>query len=227
MGTRQVTNVTNRRTRVTIRDLAARAGVSPATASNAFNPARRNQLSPHLRDRILVLAAEIGFTGPDPSGRALRVGRSGAIGVLVPTPMSSAFCDPAATEFLAGLAEGLHAHAEGMEAHATNIVLVPVGHGDADLAAVRRAAVDAFALLGVPDDHPAATLARTRGIPLVGASTAETAGLTTVSRPMRERGRLVAQLIHELRRCPSGAVAGDLDARPSSGPARQRSKPTL
>ena len=40
--------------RVTLRDVAARLGVSPATVSNAYN--RPDQLSPELRGRVLEAA---------------------------------------------------------------------------------------------------------------------------------------------------------------------------
>ena len=88
--------------RVTLQTLADRLGVSRTTASNAFN--RPDQLNPALRAKVLALAAELGYGGPDPAGRALRSGRAGAIGVLLTEQLSYAFADPAAVATLRGLA---------------------------------------------------------------------------------------------------------------------------
>ena len=101
---------------MTLQTLADALGVSRTTASNAFN--RPDQLNPALRERVLALAAELGYAGPDPAGRALRSGRSGAIGVLVTEGLSYAFDDPAAVATLGGLA------AEAERA-ATSLVAAP------------------------------------------------------------------------------------------------------
>ena len=51
---------------MTLQTLADALGVSRTTASNAFN--RPDQLNPALRERVLALAAELGYAGPDPAG---------------------------------------------------------------------------------------------------------------------------------------------------------------
>ena len=68
--------------RPTLSDLAAAAGVSRATASNAFN--RPERLSTARRAEILALAERMGYAGPDPTAANLRRGRVGAIGVVIP-----------------------------------------------------------------------------------------------------------------------------------------------
>ena len=78
--------------RVTVKTLAAAVGVSPSTISNAYN--RPDQLSAHLRRRIMAKADEIGYAGPDAAGRTLRVGRADAVGVLLTERLSYAFSDP-------------------------------------------------------------------------------------------------------------------------------------
>lgn len=155
--------------RMTVKTLAAAVGVSPATISNAYN--RPDQLSAELRDRILATAKELGYPGPDAAGRTLRMGRAEAVGVLLSERLSYAFSDPFAVEFLTGLSEVV-------EAHGISIVLMPLsaptdGSGtrpnadDSDLTAVRNANIDALAILSLPTDHPAAMIARARGIRLV------------------------------------------------------------
>jgi DNA-binding LacI/PurR family transcriptional regulator len=157
--------------RLTVKTLAAALGVSPATISNAYN--RPDQLSPQLRERILATAEELGYPGPDPAGRTLRVGRADAVGVLLTERLSYAFSDPFAIEFLSGLSEVV-------EEHGISIVLMPLsrrGSGasatseeQSDVTAVRHANIDALTILSLPADHPAATLARARGIRLVTTS---------------------------------------------------------
>lgn len=69
-----------RPTRVTIRDVAARAGVSPATVSNALN--RRPGVGQDTRRRVLDAVEATGFVRNSAAHR-LRGGRSDAIAVIV------------------------------------------------------------------------------------------------------------------------------------------------
>ena len=159
--------------RMTVKSLAAALGVSPATISNAYN--RPDQLSAQLRERILATAEELGYPGPDAAGRTLRRGRADAVGVLLSERLSYAFSDPFAIEFLTGVSEIA-------EEHGISIVLMPLssktvstGTGalssndtdGSDVTAVRHANIDALAMLSLPTDHPAAMVARARGIRLV------------------------------------------------------------
>jgi len=156
-------------TRMTVKTLAAAVGVSPATISNAYN--RPDQLSAELRDRILATAKDMGYPGPDAAGRTLRIGRAEAVGVLLSERLSYAFSDPFAVEFLTGLSEVV-------EEHGISVVLMPLAtrtagpaaHSkmdDYDVSAVRKANIDALAILSLPTDHPAAMVAKARGIRLV------------------------------------------------------------
>ena len=61
--------------RPTLDTVAEAAGVSRMTVSNAYN--RPDQLSAATRERVLAVAAELGYGGPDPAGRSLRRGRAG------------------------------------------------------------------------------------------------------------------------------------------------------
>ncbi len=151
--------------RVTVKTLAEALGVSPSTVSNAYN--RPDQLSADLRTAILAKADELGYAGPDAAGRALRSGRTNAVGVVLTERLSYAFSDPYAVVFLTGLAQVL-------ERAQTAITLLPIGpdeseRGDEgpDVTTIRQAAIDAIITICVPDSHPAFKLARTRGLPLV------------------------------------------------------------
>jgi LacI family transcriptional regulator len=68
---------------VTLRDVAVRAGVHPATASRALNPETRILVSEDTARRVLDAAAELGYS-PNPVARSLRTRRSHTIGVLIP-----------------------------------------------------------------------------------------------------------------------------------------------
>ncbi len=66
---------------MSIRTVAARAGVSPATVSRVFT--QPNAVSAETRQRVLAVAEELRYT-PHPVARSLARGRSGAIGIIVP-----------------------------------------------------------------------------------------------------------------------------------------------
>ena len=68
---------------VTLRDVAVRAGVHPATASRALNPETRILVSEDTARRVLDAAADLGYR-PNPVARSLRTRRSHTIGVLIP-----------------------------------------------------------------------------------------------------------------------------------------------
>jgi LacI family transcriptional regulator len=68
---------------VTLRDVAARAGVHPATASRALNPETRLLVSENTANRVLEAAEALGYR-PNPVARSLRTRRSHTVGVLIP-----------------------------------------------------------------------------------------------------------------------------------------------
>jgi DNA-binding LacI/PurR family transcriptional regulator len=195
--------------RVTLKTVAAAVGVSPATVSNAYN--RPDQLSSELRGRILAVAAELGFTGPDAAGRALRTGRSGAVGVLLTGYLSYAFSDPYAVSLLAGLAATVERTA--------SIVLLPLQHdadGVPDLSLVRGANIDALALLSLPATHPVADLARARGIGLVTTDPVDDPDASWVAIDDRRTGTLVGEHLAGLGHRDVVVVAPVDDVPPGS-----------
>jgi LacI family transcriptional regulator len=96
--------------RVTIREIADRAGVSIATVSRVLNG--RDDVSPETRDLVQRVIQENGYTA-NRSARSLSGGRSGLVGVVVPLVYPAYF-----SGILAGAAEALGEH--GMQ-----IVLSP------------------------------------------------------------------------------------------------------
>jgi DNA-binding LacI/PurR family transcriptional regulator len=142
----------------TLLDLARAAGVSRTTASNAFN--RPDQLSADLRERILAIAREIGYPGPNPMGRMLRTGRAGAIGVVFPDPLTYAVSDPAAIAFLQGVAAACELEEAGL------LILSAVDE-EATRRTVHQAAVDGFVIHCLAAEIEVVNSVLERGLPLV------------------------------------------------------------
>ncbi|MGH9088411.1 MAG: LacI family DNA-binding transcriptional regulator [Acidimicrobiales bacterium] len=63
--------------------MATRAGVHPATASRALNPAQQGRITEKTAHRVRSASAELGYL-PDPTARSLRTRRSGLVGVVIP-----------------------------------------------------------------------------------------------------------------------------------------------
>jgi DNA-binding LacI/PurR family transcriptional regulator len=72
---------------MSIREVAARAGVSPATVSRVFT--QPDTVAVDTRRRVLDVAGELNYT-PNPVARSLARGRTGNLGIVVPD-MANAF----------------------------------------------------------------------------------------------------------------------------------------
>jgi DNA-binding LacI/PurR family transcriptional regulator len=149
------------RRRATLASLAAELKVSRTTISNAYN--RPDQLSADLRERVLATAKRLGYAGPDPVARSLRTRRAGATGLLITEPLTYSFSDPAALNFVAGLAESCEEAGQGL-------LLVAAGPGR-DVSdgtnAVLSAGVDGFVVYAAADDDPYLQTVLQRHVPVV------------------------------------------------------------
>ncbi len=149
------------RRRATLASLAAELKVSRTTISNAYN--RPDQLSADLRERVLATAKRLGYAGPDPVARSLRTRRAGAVGLVITEPLTYAFSDPAALNFVAGLAESCEEVGQGL-------LLVAAGP-DRSLSdgtsAVLGAGVDGFVVYAASDDDPYLQTVLQRHVPVV------------------------------------------------------------
>ena len=149
------------RRRATLASLAAELKVSRTTISNAYN--RPDQLSADLRERVLATAKRLGYAGPDPVARSLRTRRAGAVGLVITEPLTYAFSDPAALNFVAGLAESCEEVGQGL-------LLVAVGPGRSlsdGTNAVLAAGVDGFVVYAASDDDPYLQTVLQRHVPVV------------------------------------------------------------
>jgi len=143
--------------RPTLDTVAQAAGVSRMTVSNAYN--RPDQLSAATRERVLAVAAELGYGGPDPAGRSLRRGSSGTVGVLLTERLAYAFTDPGLVSLLRGVATELGAAGQ-------SLLLVPSEAQDA-ASSVRDALVDAFVVCSMEESDAAVQAVLARRIPIV------------------------------------------------------------
>jgi LacI family transcriptional regulator len=67
----------------TLRDVAREAGVHPATASRALNPATRSLVNGETASRVVRVAESLGYR-PNPIARSLKTSRSGTVGLVIP-----------------------------------------------------------------------------------------------------------------------------------------------
>lgn len=69
--------------RVTLRDVADKAGVHVSTASRALNETTRAVVNPSTVSRVLEAASALGYS-PNPMARGLRTNRSMTVGIVIP-----------------------------------------------------------------------------------------------------------------------------------------------
>jgi DNA-binding LacI/PurR family transcriptional regulator len=149
------------RTRPTIDDVAARAGVSSAAVSFAVNG--RPGVGEETRRRILDAAEELGWR-PSASARALTEARARAVGLLLARSVDQLEIDPFFVRFLAGVERAL--------ARSDHDLVLRVAER-VDLHAYERLAgsgrVDGFLLCDVEVDDPRFALIFEAGLPAVVA----------------------------------------------------------
>lgn len=67
----------------TLRDVADAAGVHPATASRALNPATRGLVNADTARRVMKVAETLGYR-PNPIARGLKTSKSSTVGLVIP-----------------------------------------------------------------------------------------------------------------------------------------------
>jgi Transcriptional regulators len=144
------------RRRITIQDVADRAGVSKSAVSLAYNDSRK--LSEATLQNIMRAAQELGYS-QDPAARMLRTQRTDSLGLLLPQQLDKVLENPYYTQFLQGI--GQTCQQEGL-----TLLLVPPLRGSM-LKAIPYAAVDGFIVCGLEYDRGEVTALRQRGIPFV------------------------------------------------------------
>jgi DNA-binding LacI/PurR family transcriptional regulator len=168
--------------RPTLDTVAAAAGVSRMTVSNAYN--RPDQLAPDTRRRVLDTAARLGYPGPDPAAASLRLRRSGTVGVVLTERLPYAFADP-------GLVTILHGIATELSAAGSALLLVP-GRGADGSSVLRKAIVDGLLLCALDERDPAVAAALERQVPVVTVGKPQLPKVPRVGTDNRRGAALVA-----------------------------------
>ncbi|MER7001856.1 LacI family DNA-binding transcriptional regulator [Dactylosporangium sp. NPDC000555] len=188
---------------MTLQTIADRVGVSRMTVSNAFS--RPDQLSPTLRDRILAIADELGYVGPDPAARALARGSTGAVGILLTESLSGAFADEVATTFLGAIADELAPTGLGLTLLSTDTAggVVPA----------RDVAMDGALVYSCDPESTAVDWLLRRKMPLVFIDQVPADGVPAVNVADRAGARTAAQHLVDLGHRRVGIVTSGVRGR--------------
>src|ERR1700741_2418467 len=184
----------------TIKTVAAAAGVSTATVSNAFN--RPNQLSAEVRERVLNVAREIGYGGANPVARNLRRRSNNTVGFVYSESLEFGLNDPASQQFLQGIARAL-------ESRGLALLLLPYS-ATANSETVRNAAVDGIILYCPPINTPLIQVVKDRGLPAVFVDYPNRADCTTVRVRDRSGAHALAEHLIQLGHKRFGIISGRL-----------------
>lgn len=191
--------------RPTLAAVARGAGVSASTASLAFSGA--GPVSPATRERVLAVADELGYGGPDPRARSLRRGRSGIVGAVIESSLSDAFRDPVNVAMLDGLAD--------VTGPADNSLLL-LTETSPEQSRLIDAPLDAVVLFGCSlrlDESVA--VVRRRGMPVVSIEARPMEGVLDIGLDNVEASRTLARHLHDLGHRRVAVVALEL------GPTRE------
>jgi LacI family transcriptional regulator len=126
--------------RPTLKDIAARAGVSVSTVSYALNEQSTLPLSDTTKATIRRIAREIGYV-PNGLARSLQAGSSRTVGVLLDKPLT--------TPRYAAIVHGL---SEGLTERGLHLALLHKGPASQWINAVRGYQLDGLIFIG-HDDH--------------------------------------------------------------------------
>jgi DNA-binding LacI/PurR family transcriptional regulator len=171
--------------RVTLAQVAELAGVSVMTASYTYN--RPNRVSDQARSKVLAAAAQLGYAGPDPSARSLRLGSTRTLGVVMGEHLSYAFEDPEAVSFLAGIADICADRGYGM-------TILPITGAADDVPRITEAAVDGYIVWTTSDDDPILAAVQAMKRPAVVHGGPAVRGLELVSIDNRAAARAVGAI---------------------------------
>lgn len=196
----------------TLRDVAAAAGVHPATASRALNPETRLLVSEETARRVSEAAGRLGYR-PNPVARSLRTRRSHTIGVLIPD-----LNNPLFPPMIRGIEDRLAEHG----------YVALIGNTDVDLAKerlvfdqMRARHVDGFVLATAITGSPILAEAAEAGVPVVLMNrTSADYPFSSVSVDNEQGVRAAVNHLISLGHTRIGHIAGPQDA--STGAARLR-----
>ncbi|MGW7303580.1 LacI family DNA-binding transcriptional regulator [Streptomyces sp. NPDC054829] len=192
--------------RVTIKDVAARAGVSKGAVSLAFN--HKPGLSEATRDRIFKAARELGWA-PNLTARSLAGARVDVMGLAICRPARLLGLEPFYMEFVSGVESVLAEHSCSLLLRLVRTVEEEVGIQEAWW---RGRQVGGSILVDFRADDPRPAAVRRLGMPVVAVGHPDlTGGLASVwtddATAMAEAVRYLAALGHRRIARGGGAAA--------------------
>lgn len=197
---------------VTMKDVAGAAGVSQASVSYAFSGSPR--VSGAQRERIFAVAASLGYTGPNVAGSSLRLGRIGAVGILVPGSLSRTVVDPSTMLLLKGIVEV----GELANVALTLLPVDPQPQTDGPIqSAMLRGLVDGVVMHALADDHPVVDALRLGRIPAVAIDSPRVPHVPYVTVDHRQAGSQQMSHVLELGHKRIGVITDRLGPRPLPG----------
>ncbi|WP_406453307.1 LacI family transcriptional regulator [Streptomyces sp. NBC_01622] len=162
-------------TRVTIKDVAARAGVSKGAVSLAFN--QKPGLADATRERIFEAARELGWA-PHPTARSLAGARVDVVGLAVCRPARLLGLEPFYMEFMSGVESVLIEHSCALLLRLVRSAEEEVGLQESWW---RTRQVGGAILVDFRADDPRVAVVRRLGLPVVAVGHPSlTGGLTSV-----------------------------------------------
>lgn len=171
--------------RVTMADVARACGVSVMTVSYALN--RPERVAAETRTRVLRTARRLGYSGPDPRARSLRLRISDCLGVVLGEQLRYAFEDPMVTRFLSGISHELIHTGQAL-------TIISTASGEQDSHRISAAAVDAFVVWSTTTDDPALHAAIATGRPVVVQGGPQLPGVHCVSSNDRTAARAITEV---------------------------------
>lgn len=184
-----------------LRDVAALAGVSQGTASNAFN--RPELVKPELR--------RLGYQGPAPAGRALRSGKAHLLALVTEETLDYVMGDHYAQRLLRGIAVVCDRVGSG-------IAVVSLASGRASGWSIETAIADGFILHCMAINSPLTARARRRGLPFVAVDTGPLEAVATVNIDDRQAAETAARHLLEQGHRRLGVLSLDLAGDGRTGP---------
>ena len=174
--------------RVTLQTIADRVGVSRMTVSNAFS--RPDQLSASLRDRILAVAEQLGYVGPDPTARALASGTTGTVGLLMSETLHHTLTDEVAMAFIAAITD---------ELAPTGLALTLLSAAPREgIIPARDVAMDGTLVYSCDMTSPAIDWLMRRHLPVVFVDQSPAPGITSINVDDRGGARAAAEHVLSL-----------------------------
>ena len=155
--------------KVTIKELAEKAGVSKTAVSFAFNNPKR--ISEETYNRIMKIAKDIGYS-PDPLARILATKQTGTIGVLFPQSVSEVLQNPYISDLIRGI--GIVCDREGLALTLMSPIKGILNN------TIQKAAVDGMIIIGMDKDKSVHSAFKMRNMPYVAIDAKSNSGYINV-----------------------------------------------